>query len=146
MIYYADTSALTKRYLDEDGSVRIQDCLAQGEYLLTSFLTKLELTSAIERAKRSARINSPTYRNVIATFEYDLRNEAFSFVHISPHIINVASRFIRTRRLSPPDAIQLASALEVQPSANDAYTFLCADRCLLDAARLEGLRCIDPTR
>lgn len=146
MILYADTSALMKRYLEEEDSRYVRSLFADCEVLVTSLLTKLEFISTVERAKRAARINSPTYRTITATFEKDTRVGAIGFIQISASIIDVAARITRTRRLRPPDAIQLASALEAQPSHHSSYRFLCTDQALNEAARLEGLRCVDVVR
>lgn len=146
MILYVDTSALVKRYLEEEGSRYLRSLFDDCDVLVTSLLTKLEFISTVERAKRAARINSPTYRTITATFEKDTRVGAISFIQIATHIIDVAARITRARRLKPPDAIQLASALEAQPLRHSSYHFLCTDQALNEAARLEGLRCIDVVR
>lgn len=143
MIIYGDTSALAKLYIEEEGSAYVQDVLLSAERLLTSSLTRLELVSAIEGAKRIRRINSPTYRVQFSTLESDIRKGTLSFVEIGASVLNRAVSLIRIRRLRPPDAIQLATALEVNRRLGRELFFLCADRALLAAARSEGLRCKD---
>ena len=49
-------------------------------------------------------------------------------------------------RRNAQDAIQLACALDAQERLGDSMQFLCADHGLLEAARLEGLKCKDVSR
>lgn len=143
MILYADTSALAKKYNKEIGSEDVRRLIDESVSILTSTLTELELTSAIERAKREGRIDSPSYRAIYASIEHDVRSGAVSLVSIQGEIIQDAKRLIRQRRLRVQDSIQLASALAARRSADSEIIFLCADRALLEAARLEGLKCPD---
>lgn len=144
MIYYADTSALLKKYVDELGSDRVQSLLEECDTLWTSALTELELVSAVERAKRERRLDSPNYRYAVAAIEKDLDQEVYSVIAMSAEIFKLAKRLIRQRRLRVQDAIQLASVLVVDRRSQSSVLFLCADRLLLEAARLEGVRCLNP--
>lgn len=141
MIVYIETSALVKCYLDEPESGLVNDFMEDAELRITSALTQLELIAAIEFAKRIRRITSPVYRTKTAAMNADIRVERVSFLDVSPPILKRAIPLIRVHRLKSPDAIQLATALEINKKINAELYFLCADRALLDAARSEGLRC-----
>lgn len=143
MAIYCDTSALAKRYLHEAGSAQVHLLLEAGEDIFTSAMTHLELISAIEIAKRARRITSPDYRTAFANLENDVRKETLTLLDVSPAILQRATPLIRVRRLRAPDAIQLATALELRKRLPLDPPFLCADRHLLTAASKEGLRCRD---
>lgn len=146
MNFYADTSALMKRYLDEPGSNVVRKYLDEAEFRYTSALTRLELVSAVEFSKRIRRINSPSYRVISAKLEADVHQGLLTLMDISPDILKRAIPIVRVRQLRSPDAIQLATALEVSRKVDGEFYFLCADHALLVAARSEGLRCKDVSR
>lgn len=143
MICHIDTSALIKRYLSEAGSEALSQFLQDVPLLTTSSLTELEIWAAFERAKRIRRIDSPTYRKITAELTKEISEGSIVLVPIDQSIHSLAIKAIRQRRLRAPDAIQLATALSLQGVSGNEVTFLCADHALLDAARLEGLRCRD---
>jgi uncharacterized protein len=145
MILYGDTSALAKIYLDEVGSVWVQNILAETTNLFTSALTELELASSTERAKQTRRIDSPQYRTIYSSIERDFNNQPIvTIMDIDRTIWLTAKRLIRQRRLRVPDAIHLSTALTVDGKFANCSYFLCADQALLQAARCEGLSCLDP--
>ncbi len=145
MVIYCDTSALAKKYLEEIGRQRVDVLLKQTEYLLTSVLTKLELVSMLERAKREGCLDSPSYRQASVHVERDMTHGEISFLMIDEDTINLSKRLIRQRKLRVQDSIQLATALQASRSTGEDYCFMSSDHALLDAARLEGLKCVDPT-
>lgn len=142
MVVYADTSALFKHYVEEPDSDIVRRILDQSRSLITSALTELEITSAFERAKRDRRINSPFYRTITQAFERDLREETIGLIELSSIIMAEAKRIIKHHRLRPPDAIQVASLK--QAAKNIPQTeFFCFDKAVSEAAKFEGLKCID---
>ena len=146
MIAYIDTSAFTKKYLEEIGSRHLDSLLLEAKHLETSVLTELEVVSSIERAKMIKRINSPEYRDIVRRLDQDIQNGRISFMQVEPEHWKTAKRLIKQRRLRVGDAIQLACARDAQERLGDSMQFLCADHGLLEAARLEGLKCKDVSR
>lgn len=146
MILYTDSSALVKKYSEEAGSREVDRLFKTASYVVTSALTDLEMVSFLERAKRETRINSATYREISANIDKDLRGAFISLIDITPPMLKLAKRLIRQRRLRVQDSIQLATALEANKDLFQALCFLCADQALLEAARLEGLRCFDVSK
>lgn len=143
MLFYADTSALMKRYVRESGTDHLLDLLAEAEFLFTSALTELEMIAGLERMKKMGRLDSPSCRIVAASMDQDLLKGSLSVLGISQEVVSLSRRVIKQRQLRVPDAIQLSSALLTQRRSHTPTHFLCADQKLLDAARLEGLRCLD---
>lgn len=144
MICYFDTSALVKRYVREAGSEKIEEFIAQAEYLETSALTELELTHFFERAKRERRLDSPIYRKVFGYFERDIRGGVISLVNMDKESWKNAKRLIQQRRLRVADSIQLATAIAANERFRGEIHFVCADEALLQAAKLERLQCLNP--
>lgn len=142
MIVYADTSGLAKKYIQEAGSSQVIQFLSKAEYLMTSALTELELAATFEFAKRLHRLDFPSYRKVIQALEKDLREQSITLVDIDSEVLHLAKKLIKIRRLRSPDAIQLATAIVIKKDL-DSLQFLVADQVLIEAARLEGLKCLD---
>ena len=145
MLYYFDSSALFKHYINEIGSDTIHALINETEYLETCVLTELEIVSALERMKREHKINSPIYRHTMEHFQKDIHNGTISFLNPQKDTWAEAKRLIQQRRLRVGDAIQLASALEMEGRFEEDIQFVCADNQLLHAAQLEGLECLEPT-
>ncbi len=143
MIYYIDTSALAKKYVLEPGSEGLLQFLLEANYLLTSFLSELETLATLERAKKMHRLDSPALRQTIKFFEKEIDSGEIVLIPFDAAIHKIAKRLVRQRHLRAPDAIQLATALSLGPLFKERSIFLGADQLLLDAARLEGLRCYD---
>lgn len=144
MICYFDSSALVKRYVKEEGSEKVQEIMTQTVYLETSALTELELTHFLERAKRERRIDSPAYRKLASNLERDIRGGVLSLANLNKESWKEAKRLIQQRRLRVADSIQLASALATNIRFQGQIHFVCADQILLQAAKLERLRCLNP--
>ncbi len=143
---YYDTSAFAKKYLVEEGSETVLKLIEEDGAILTSALTELEIVTTVENAKRRGRLQSPLYRDVVRSLERDFGGIYLNVIGVATDIIQEAKRIIRQRRLRAPDAIQLASALDAKERLGDSLEFCCADQALLEAARLEGLRCVDVSR
>ena len=64
---------------------------------------------------------------------------------INDTVIDIALEMIDRYALRAYDAVQLAGCLVLSGLVREALTFVCADHRLLDAARSEQLRVLDPT-
>lgn len=146
MIAYIDSSALAKRYISEEGSGAIHSIFEETDYMETSAITELEITGLFERAKREHSLDSPTHRKVMHYFQGDIYNGTLSLVHPSAESWKLAKRLIQQRRLRVLDAIQLATAIASNKRLGGDVDFICSDEQLLEAAKLEGLRCVNPCR
>lgn len=139
MIYFFDTSALAKRYLREPEMTVVEECVRGAESVFVSALAEVELFSAIERAKRESRIDSPSYRKISPFLEKDLYQAPFIILDISSEVRGLAKRLVRQRKLRTLDSIQLATALILQKRLGEDIQLLCFDKNLIEAARLEGM-------
>ena len=148
-IYYADTSALLKRYVQEVGSPWLIALIAPEQHplVVTSKLTAVETTSAFARRRREGTITDIIYGEVNQAFLDDCRTH-YQLVDVDDSIIALARELLDRHPLRAYDAMHLATALIVNQFCVDTYqrslTFLSADDRLNAAASAEGLAVDNP--
>lgn len=124
MSLYLDSSALVKRYVDEEGSATVRRQMSGAGAWVASQVTFVEmlrvLSEAPEAAKR-ARAEWPR----------------FDVVAVSPPVCETAVALAGRHRLRSLDAIQLASAVMAGSMRLDLATW---DQRLHAAALAEGFR------
>jgi uncharacterized protein len=132
MIYYFDSSALVKRYIQENGSEYINQIISD----LDNALFTAEITLAEVAAVIAAKHRAP---GGIA--------DLYFLVATERAIIDYAVQLSQQYRLRGYDAVQLATALSVQQVLQDAdlnLIFVASDQDLLQAAQAKGLAIADP--
>ncbi|MCI2430677.1 type II toxin-antitoxin system VapC family toxin [Candidatus Acetothermia bacterium] len=149
--FYVDTSALAKRYQEEEGSPFMDQLFAlfeaQGNKGAASFLTFLELLAMLRRLLKGQRLNQASYNRLLADILRDL-DTYFSVSPLNTSILTKSAQVITNHALKAPDAIQLATALELEPvlqQLSQRLVFIAADEDLLTAAAQEGLEAISPS-
>lgn len=143
--YYTDTSALAKRYLIETGTNWIRGLLTpvSGHIIVDCDFTPIEFFSLLSRRLREQKLALPDVVNLRQTFLAHHQVDYLS-VPIEQPILIQARDLVTKYPLRPPDAIQLACALEATRTLNVPITFLCADTDLLSAAVAEGFAIDNP--
>ena len=147
--YYADTSALVKRYVDEVGSGWFRTLLDQfpPPSVIVVHLAIVEMTSALTRRQRDGTITPAEYAETQAAFRSDCLNE-YRIVTADGGIIDEATRLLERHPLRAYDAIHLAAAIvanrHLLADSLTALTFLSADDRLNDAASAEGIAVDNP--
>ena len=137
MIGYFDASALVKRYVAESGSDMVRNLL--GECLAcTSWLSEVEIASALVRRARDGSISEADRGRVLSALTGDL--DILYVVELTPQIATLARLLLPQHRLRANDAIQLASCIFVQESTGTTVTFVASDHELNRAAARVGLR------
>ena len=130
-----DTSAIVPLVSLEETTPRIREILAADRNVIVSFLTPIEITSAIWRKARE-------------TSDVEARREAERRVHelLEPHwtvvdevepIARIARRLLTHHVLRTADAINLAAAIYLALDSG-ALPFITNDNRLKAAARAEG--------
>jgi predicted nucleic acid-binding protein len=147
--FYLDTSAVTKRYVNEVGSpwVRSVSDLAAGNTCWISDLTRVELMAAIHGKSRTGQITIVEAQRAEAVFRNEV-NTHFHLIPVTNAAILRAMQLVTLHPLRAYDAMQLATALEWQ-AQQSAYgpvslIFLSADLSLNRVAAAEGLFVDDP--
>jgi len=150
VVYYLDTSALVKQYVDEAGSAWLRDLIASGSaVLIISHVLVVEIISAFNRRLREDSVTPGDYARMVNVFDSDLQTR-YQVVCFDDSIVELARELLERYPLRAYDAVHLASALAMHRTLvqtnQPGVTFLCADDRLLDSAEAEGLMVDNPSR
>ncbi len=147
--YYADSSVLVKRHVDEIGSAwfRALADLSAGNLIITARLSTIEVYSALNRRLREAHLDVADYTQIANDFDALCATE-YELIELTPLLVERTRSVLERYPLRAYDAVQLASALVVREALASAGlpppTFLGADDRLLNAVRAEGLMTDNP--
>lgn len=148
MIYYADTSALVKRYVTETGTAWVRAMMrsAAGNTFFTAQISMIELYSALNHRLRKQTITPLRYArlSLLVNHVWDLQ---YVIVTQTATVLDAARQLIERHPLRAYDAVQLASAIQARqtmPSGAASIIFLSADNQLLSAATAEGFATDNP--
>ena len=134
MIYF-DSSAMVKRYLDEEGSYTVNKMLDEASVAATSILTYPEIVSAFIRKQRMREISKDTYAKISSALESEW--SYFFVIQFSDQLYPAIRRIIEKPGLKAADSIHLASALWLKHSVKENVSFVSSDTSLLKAAGME---------
>lgn len=147
--YYADSSVLVKRHVDERGSdwFRALANSASGNIILTARLSLIEVYSAPNRRVREGQIDPADYALIAGDFTAVCANE-YELIELTPGIVERARQLLERHPLRAYDAVQVATALSTNETLvagrMPPLIFLAADDRMLNAARAEGLPTDNP--
>lgn len=134
MLVYADSSALTKRYVEEPDSGRFLALMDDADATGCSLLGISEVLSGIAKARRMQALTDDAASEARASFGRDVGEIAW--LGIDRALVVRAGALLWQHGLRSADAIHLATA--VQWAADDLI-FATFDQRLAEAARAEGL-------
>lgn len=135
MTVFADSSALVKRYADEEHS----DAVRELEILVVSALARVEVPAAIWKKCRMSQLSEPDAKVLIEAFESDyLGGRALFPVRVSEDILELATEVLAVHDLRAYDAVQLATAIRARDADPACSTFACFDGKLTTAASRAG--------
>ena len=148
-VYFVDSSALVKRYINEIGStwvLSLFDPTLDNDILIAA-ITGVEIIAAITRRARGRSIGATDATAACSQFRSDLQSE-YQVVEITENIINTAMALAETLGLRGYDAVQLAAGREINAlciaNSLPPVTFVSADNELNTAAASEGLLIENP--
>jgi predicted nucleic acid-binding protein len=139
MRIFFDTSALTKRYVEEEGSEQVRALCAAADTLGVSVIVVPELISTLCRLVREGRLSPEDYRELKSAVQADLSDA--DVCDLSQDAFDQAIRCLERHPLRTLDALHVGSALIYQPDL-----FVSADNRQTEAAALEGLAVSNPSR
>jgi uncharacterized protein len=139
MRVFFDTSALTKRYVEENGSDQVRALCAEADALGVSVLVVPELISTLCRLVREGKLSSEDYRSLKSAVQADLSDA--DLCDVSQNAFEQTIRCLESHPLRTLDALHVGSALVYQPDF-----FVSADRRQVEAAGREGLAVVDLSR
>lgn len=149
-MYYLDTSAIAKYYINERGSEWVRDLIdAQPQPIfLCSALVIAEMTSVLSRRHREGTLDREGLRQLQLAFQSDCSLK-FQLQPVSLAVLDTAALLLQQHPLRTLDAIHLATALMTHSllvaSGEPILTFVCADERLNTIAKLEGIVVDNPT-
>ncbi|MGH8163628.1 MAG: type II toxin-antitoxin system VapC family toxin, partial [Rhodanobacteraceae bacterium] len=103
----------------------------------------VEIRSAIRRRQRAADIDAAVAAALLETVQSHMESR-FIRQMVNDPVIDAAKEMVDRYALRAYDAVQLAGCLVVGAIAAEAFTFVCSDHRLLEAARAEQLNVFDP--
>jgi predicted nucleic acid-binding protein len=139
---YLDSSALVKRYVQEEGTDFVKSILAGHGLITTSKLTYPEILSALMRKVRAGEIERKMFNGIVEMFDKDWDHVLVLDFHND--LLQIVKVVIEKHPLKAADAIHLSSALWLKLSSKADVTFVASDSNLLKAAGAEKLQVMNP--
>ncbi len=137
---YLDTSGLVKRYVAEAGSDEVIAAMARADAVVTSLVTRTEVSAAIAKAVRRRVLDDDGGRRAHRRFLDEWPD--FWRMPVTDALVARADTLAWDHGLRAYDAIQLAAALtcrETIATLGAHALFATFDRQLRDAALAAGL-------
>lgn len=148
-VYFLDSSALVKRYVNEIGSTWILglfDPAVDNEFFVAA-ITGVEIIAAITRRTRSGSIKTADAAIVYNQLKSDLQTD-YQVIEITQGIISLGMTLAETQGLRGYDAVQLAAGCAINElcvsNGLSPIIFVCADEELNLAAINKGLLVENP--
>ena len=155
-VYFFDTSALLKRYVDEPGSTWVRQVTdpKSGNKIYITTITGVEVISAIMKNVRSTNSSLvlTEAQRAIADFRNDFGNQYAPFP-VTDSLVERAMGLPEKHKLRGYDAVQLSAALIISAQSKQqgipatgvpSLVLVASDDDLLAAAQAEGLAVDDP--
>lgn len=143
MIYF-DSSALVKRYIEEQGSDKVNALLKDGSYAVVSRLAYPEILAAITRRHKAGDIETCGFERIKKAFKADW---AFlAVVEMHKELFQSIDEVIARHALKGADSIHLSTALWLKKTTKRNVVFVASDLELLKAAKAEKLEICNPGR
>ena len=148
-VYYLDTSALAKRYVQEVGTAWVLELTdpVSGHDIYVVRITGPEMVAAFFRKVRTGEATLVDASRAVDNFKADFGNQ-YQIVEVTAGLADRAMVLAQRHALRGYDAVQLAAAFELHTLRNTMrlrpLTFISADTNLIRAAELERLIADDP--
>ena len=127
MLWFVDTSALVKRYVNEPGSLWLRHELPQHQLLLAQ-ITSVEMMAALGRRYRQGSLSQFALYQARRRFLAHRAQQEYQIVELSAPLIEEAMRLAVVYELRAYDAVQLATALAtVKGVTRSRFVFVTAD-------------------
>jgi len=136
---FFDTSALIKKYIDEEGSSKLENYFNSVDIVFVSNITKLECFSTVRRMLEEKTITSKELSTLFDEIEYDFKY--FNVINYNDNIEDIGKGLLKKYQFKTLDIIQLSSCL-LQKKFID--TFVCCDKKLIKLAEKEEVKVYNP--
>jgi predicted nucleic acid-binding protein len=144
-LIFADSSALVKRYIAEQGSAWVRAWIEpeHGNTIIVAEVAIPEVISTLARLQWQSLISVRAFVRFRARFELAVEREYF-VIPIATPLLRMASERVVRHPLHTLDALHLAAAQEASQHFPQPPLFVSAVRRLLAAATAEGFATDDP--
>lgn len=145
-LFYLDTSALVKLYINETGTplmLRLAEPTAGHQFAIL-VIAEVEFRSAVRRREREGDLESGVADQLLSSFGVHL-GTVFLRQPLNDALLDVAGSIVDHHGLRAYDSLQLAGCVMLRSASATDPVFVCADSHLLRAAQTEGLNTLDPT-
>ena len=128
-----DSSTFAKRYIQENGSNKLDDLLQHASALGLSVILVPEIISGLNRRLREGALTDNNYRKAKKQLLDDVHDS--TVLQLTPAVISQSVKLLENNVLRAMDALHIACALEWE-----ADLFVTSDRRQFDAAINTGLQ------
>ncbi|MFZ1086583.1 MAG: type II toxin-antitoxin system VapC family toxin [Terracidiphilus sp.] len=145
--YFLEATAFAKLFVQEQGTgelIRLMEAVEDNRKLISAS-TPLEVYAAIRRRERSGGLSAEDAASALEI----LRTEAARMVQepLNPAVLEAARQLLDRTNLRWPDTLQLAAAVVARDMFQGTeIIFVSASPLLLEAAKSEGFRTLDPAK
>lgn len=108
MVIFMDTSSLIKRYIQENGSDKIDEYYKEENDIFISPITPIEFHSALRRKLRENTINIDTFYKALSAWSKE--ESIYEIVLFNRRLVLEAIQLIDYENIKTLDSIQLTSA------------------------------------
>ena len=136
---YFDTSALVKRYVREEGSVRVR-ALLRGKGVLSAAIITVELASALSRRRSEGDLSAQDFAAIVSRIRED--RAYWHLIELSPLVLTRAEALVQSSILRTLDAIHVAAALVFEEVSGASLPFVTGDSRQAEATRAFGFEVI----
>ena len=134
---YFDTSALIKRYVDEEGRREVLQLLRRHQCVASAVLSG-ELRSALRRRVTDGSLDARRVPEILKRFAAD--REFWALVEVTGEVLQAAEKLVAAHPLRTLDAIHVASAeLFADRLGASELTFVSADARQTAVATIVGM-------
>ena len=130
---YFDSSSFARRFLDENGSDKVEVACAEATELGLSVLCVPEIMSALNRRRRERHLTRGQYNSVKRRLIQDVRD--VDIVNLTTSVVGSSITVLEASPVRVLDALHVACALEW-----GADLFVSSDKRQLAAAKRAGLK------
>ena len=130
---FLDSSSFAKRFVEEDGSARVEELCRNATELGLSMICLPEIISAINRRVREGLLTRKQYLDIKKHFLDDIRDA--DMAQLTEQVTGSAIKVLERNPVRAMDALHVACAIEW-----GAELFVSCDIRQLAAAKHEGLK------
>jgi uncharacterized protein len=107
---FFDSSSFAKRYVEEKGSVLVDDICQDASELSIGVICISEIISALNRSVRERSLFQKDYHVIKRTLSDDVRY--ILIINLIEEVLSTSTKSLETQTLRAMDALHIASALE----------------------------------